>query len=193
MSFVTLEFQGHVHIQTWPCRMQDLPSAPLVPGMTRSVSDVEIQHQLGLRVIAVYKAVKSAGLILVAIAAFRLHQERNFEHLVHMLEHLSLQDSSGMRWRLVGLLQQWGPNKFIAVGIVALAYAAIFATEGIGLWLRRHWAEWFTVIATGSLIPVEAYEMFHKFSWLKLGAFIGNVVIVIYLIRIAVQPHGRKP
>jgi len=62
-----------------------------------------------------------------------------------------------------------------------------------GLWLRKHWAEWFTVVATGSLIPFEAYEMVHKFSWLKLGAFIGNIVIVIYLVRIAMQPHVRKP
>ncbi|GLQ92350.1 DUF2127 domain-containing protein [Dyella acidisoli] len=161
--------------------------------MTKPVSEIEARHSFGLRIIAVYKAIKSVCLILVAIVAFHLHQEQNFERLVHMLEHLSLQDSSGMRWRLVGLLQQWGPSKFIAVGIVALAYAAIFATEGTGLWLRKHWAEWFTVIATGSLIPVEAYEMFHKFSWLKLGAFIGNIVIVIYLIRIAMQPHGRKP
>ncbi|RUL71463.1 DUF2127 domain-containing protein [Dyella choica] len=161
--------------------------------MTKPISEIEARHSFGLRMIAIYKAIKSACLIFVAFVAFGLHQERNFERLVHTLEHLPLQDSSGMRWRLVGLLQQWGPSKFIAIGIVALAYAAIFATEGIGLWLRRHWAEWFTVIATSSLIPVEAYEVLHKFGWLKLGAFIGNVVIVIYLIRLAMQPHGRRP
>jgi len=159
--------------------------------MTQPVSEIEARHSFGLRVIAIYKAIKSACLILVAIVAFDLHREQTFERLVHMLEHLSLQDSSGMRWRLVGLLQEMGPSKFIAIGIVALAYAAIFATEGIGLWLRKHWAEWFTVIATGSLIPVEAYEMAHKFSWLKLGALVGNIVIVIYLVRLAMQPHKR--
>ncbi|HKT27925.1 DUF2127 domain-containing protein [Dyella sp.] len=160
--------------------------------MTKPISDVEARHVFGLRVIAAYKAIKVVCLIFVAFVAFGLHKPENFDHLMHTLEHLSLQDSSGMRWRLVELLQKWGPSKFIAVGIAALAYAAVFATEGIGLWLRKHWAEWFTVIATGSLIPVEAYEMFHKFSWLKLGALIGNIVIVIYLVRIAMQPHGRK-
>ncbi|GLQ90458.1 DUF2127 domain-containing protein [Dyella flagellata] len=161
--------------------------------MTKPISEIEARHSYGLRIIAVYKAIKSVCLIGVALVAFGLHREQNFERLVHMLEHLSLQDSSGMRWRLVGLLEKWGPSKFKAVGMVALAYAAIFATEGIGLWLRRHWAEWFTVLATSSLIPVEAYEMFHKFSGLKLGALIGNIAIVIYLIRIAMQPHGRQP
>lgn len=159
--------------------------------MTKPVSEVEARHSFGLRVIAIYKAIKTVGLIFVALVAFGLHKAENFDHLVHMLEHLSLQDSSGMRWRLVGVLQEWGPNRFIAIGIAALAYAAIFATEGTGLWLRKHWAEWFTVVATGSLIPVEVYEVFHKFNWLKVGALIGNVVIVVYLIRIAMQPHKR--
>lgn len=159
--------------------------------MTKHVSAIEARHSFGLRLIAIYKAVKSVGLIFVALAAFRLHKEQNFNHLLHMLEHLSLQDSSGMRWRLVGILQQWEPRRFVAIGIAALAYAAIFATEGTGLWLRKHWAEWFTVIATGSLIPLEAYEMFHKFSWLKLGALVGNIVIVAYLVRLAMQPHKQ--
>lgn len=160
--------------------------------MTKPVSEIEARHSVGLRVIAIYKAIKTVCLIFVAFVAFGLHQEQNFDRLMHTLEHLSLQDSNGMRWRLVGLLQEMGPSKFIAIGIAALAYAAIFATEGTGLWLRKHWAEWFTVIATGSLIPVEVYEVFHKFNWLKLGALIGNIVIVVYLIRIAMQPHKRS-
>ena len=160
--------------------------------LTQPTSPVEAQHSIGLRVIAIYKAVKTVCLILVAAAAFHLDREQNFEKLVHWLEHLSLSDSNGLRWRLVELLQQMGPSKFVAIGLVALAYAAIFATEGTGLWLRKHWAEWFTVIATGSLIPIEFYETLHRFSWLKLGALVANVAIVIYLVRIALQPRPPK-
>lgn len=157
----------------------------------KSVSGTEARHSLGLRVIAVYKAIKSIGLIVVAFVAFGLHKEKNFDHLVYVLEHLSLADTDGLRWKLVLLLEQMGPGKFVAIGSVALGYAAIFATEGTGLWLRKHWAEWFTVVATGSLIPFEIYEMLHKFSPLKLGALLANVAIVIYLIRLAMQPRGN--
>jgi uncharacterized membrane protein (DUF2068 family) len=152
----------------------------------------ESQHNVGLRVIAIYKAVKTVCLILVAIAAFRLNEQQNFEHLVHWLEHLSLTDSSSLRWKLVTALQQFGPSKFVAIGIVALVYAAIFATEGIGLWMRKHWAEWFTVIATGSLIPLELYEVLERFNWIKLAVLIANIAIVIYLVRIAMQPRPPK-
>ena len=95
----------------------------------------ESRHGVGLRVIAIYEAVKTLGLILVALAAFHLNRTQNFDHLMHWLEHLSLADSNGLRWKLVDLLQQMGPSKFVAIGTVALAYALIFGIEGIGLWL----------------------------------------------------------
>jgi uncharacterized membrane protein (DUF2068 family) len=150
----------------------------------------ETRHGVGLRVIAIYEAVKTVGLILVAIAAFHLDRTQNFEQLVHWLGHLSLADTNGLRWKLVNLLQEMGPSKFVAIGIVALAYAVIFGIEGIGLWLGKRWAEWFTVIATGSLIPLELYETLYHFGWLKLATLVGNVAIIIYLIRVALQPRS---
>lgn len=148
------------------------------------------QRHPGLRVIAIYEAVKTVCLVLVAIAAFHLDHEQNFERLVHWLEHLSLIDSNGLRWKLVNVLVAFGPSKFVAVGLVALGYAVLFGIEGVGLWLGKHWAEWFTVIATGSLIPLELYETLHRFGWLKLATLLGNVAIIIYLVRIALQPRN---
>ena len=151
------------------------------------------EHKVGLRVIAIYAVLKAVALLLIAIAAFHLEHAENFDRLVHWLGHLTLNDSNSLRWRLVDLLQDMGPSKFVAIGIVALGYAAIFAIEGVGLWLGKHWAEWFTVIATGSLIPLELYETIHKFGWLKLATLVGNVAIVIYLVRIAMQPRPKNP
>ncbi|HEY1589632.1 MAG TPA: DUF2127 domain-containing protein [Rhodanobacter sp.] len=161
----------------------DLPATP---------NTLPAQRHPGLRIIAVYEIIKTLCLVLVAVAAFHLDHQQNFERLVHWLEHLSLADSNGLRWRLVGLLQDFGPSKFVAIGLVALGYAVLFAIEGIGLWLGKHWAEWFTVIATGSLIPLELYETLHRFGWLKLATLVGNVAIIIYLVRIALQPRDGR-
>lgn len=152
----------------------------------------ESLHALGLRVIAIYKVIQTFGLLLAAAAAFHLQRQGNVDELVRWLEHLSLTDTSSLRWQLIDALTRLGPSRFAAIGIIALAYAALFATEGTGLWLRKHWAEWFTVIATGSLIPIELYEVVEHFDWLKLGVLVANVVIVIYLARIAMQPHKRR-
>jgi uncharacterized membrane protein (DUF2068 family) len=42
-------------------------------------------------------------------------------------------------------------------------YAGLFTTEGIGLLLRKCWAEYFTIVTTGGLIPLEVYELWRHF------------------------------
>jgi uncharacterized membrane protein (DUF2068 family) len=61
-------------------------------------------------------------------------------------------------------------------------YAGLFSVEGVGLLLRKRWAEYFTGIATASLIPMELYELAKHPSVAKLGVISVNVAIVWYLI-----------
>ena len=85
------------------------------------------------------------------------------------------------------------------LGYAAFFYAALFAAEGIGLYLRKHWAEYIVVIVTGSLLPLEIYELFVKLAWWKFAAVVGNLLIVAYLIhrllldaRFKAQQRKRK-
>lgn len=165
---------------------------PATDPTTSKPPDGPRQRHPGLLVIAYYELAKTVCLVLLALAAFHLDRQENFEHLVHWLEHLDLTGSNKLRWALVSWLVDFGPSKFVAIGLVTLGYAALFAIEGIGLWLGKHWAEWFTVIATGSLIPLELYETLHHFSWIKFAMLAGNVAIIIYLVRIALQPRETR-
>ena len=61
-------------------------------------------------------------------------------------------------------------------------YAAIFLTEGTGLALRKRWAEYLTIVATGLLIPVEVYELWKTPSILKGALLLGNIAIVVFLV-----------
>ncbi|HUE66665.1 MAG TPA: DUF2127 domain-containing protein, partial [Candidatus Acidoferrum sp.] len=74
-----------------------------------------------------------------------------------------------------------GFNHVTLLALSAIAYAALEATEGIGLALRRRWAEYLTVIATGILIPYEAYEVIRHPSLFKVGALALNLAVVGYL------------
>ncbi len=64
----------------------------------------------------------------------------------------------------------------------AFLYSGLQLTEGIGLWLEKRWAEYLTAIATALLLPVEIYEIFEKFTWVRLVIFIVNIFIVWYLV-----------
>jgi uncharacterized membrane protein (DUF2068 family) len=72
------------------------------------------------------------------------------------------------------------PNVTV-LALGALLYAALETTEGIGLAMRRRWAEYLTVIATGVLIPFEVTEVVARPTAFRVGALVVNVAIVVYL------------
>jgi uncharacterized membrane protein (DUF2068 family) len=76
-------------------------------------------------------------------------------------------------------------NKRVVVGISigGFAFALLNLVEAYGLHRRLRWAEWLTVIATASLIPFEIYEVWQRFTPIRVGALALNIAIVIYLIK----------
>jgi uncharacterized membrane protein (DUF2068 family) len=69
---------------------------------------------------------------------------------------------------------------WIALGLAA--YALIELVEAIGLWLVQRWGEYFAVIATSVFLPLEVYELSEKLTALRIGAFVVNVVAVVWLL-----------
>ncbi len=74
------------------------------------------------------------------------------------------------------------PHNLRFFGNVAFFYAAVFATEGVGLFLRKHWAEYMVLVSTGALLPVEFYEIYLKLAWWKMAVVVTNLAILLYLV-----------
>ena len=74
------------------------------------------------------------------------------------------------------------PKQLKALSIGTFLYAALFAVEGIGLWMRKRWAETVTVITTSLFIPLEVYEIFHHFTITRVVVTVVNLLIVWYLV-----------
>jgi uncharacterized membrane protein (DUF2068 family) len=68
------------------------------------------------------------------------------------------------------------------VGAAVLGYAAVEGIEAVGLWLQKRWAEYLTFLVTASFLPLEVYELIHKFTPFKVLALIINLAIVAYLL-----------
>jgi len=75
-----------------------------------------------------------------------------------------------------------GNTQLVEFSTVAFLYSALLFTEGVGLWLQKRWAEYLTAIATSLLIPLEIYEIYEKFTWVRVGILVLNLFIVWYLI-----------
>ena len=147
------------------------------------VSDQAPKPRFGvLRTIALYKLVKVVLLLAVAYGELRLRDAS----LVAKLLSWAAAKPYGLEHRIVSWLVQlfsgMSASRVAALRMVTLAYAAVFAVEGIGLWMEKRWAEWLTVVVTASLIPLELWEMFHRPTVGKLAILLGNALIVAYLV-----------
>ena len=69
---------------------------------------------------------------------------------------------------------------YLAIGLAA--YALIELVETIGLWLGQRWGEYFAMVATSIFLPYEIYDLTVKITWLRVGAFAVNLLLVIYLV-----------
>jgi uncharacterized membrane protein (DUF2068 family) len=135
-----------------------------------------------IRLIALFKLVKAITLIAIGVGALKLLHRDMASTLDHWIAVSGL--DPGNRWVEKGIekFSNLTPAKVKALGIVSFIYAGLFLTEGIGLWLMRRWAEWFTIIITSSLVPVEVYELVRHPTAIKILVLIINIVVVIYLL-----------
>ena len=135
-----------------------------------------------LRIIAIYKLVKVLLLLALAYGEVRLHDASLAAKLLTWASARPL----GLERQVVTQLLTWfsgiSASGIHTLRLVTLCYAAVFAIEGIGLWMRKRWAEWMTTIITASLIPFELWELFYRPNVGKVLVLIANTAIVVILI-----------
>lgn len=135
-----------------------------------------------LRTIALYKIVKVLLLLAVAYGELRLRDASLAAKLLSWAQARPY----GLEHRVVTQLLEWfsglSVSRIHALRIVTLAYAAVFAVEGVGLWMQKRWAEWLTTIITASLIPLEAWEIFFRPTIGKVLILLANIAVVAYLV-----------
>ena len=134
-----------------------------------------------LRAIAVFKLAKAALLFAAGIGLLRLLHPDFAQRLTHWARSLAWSYDRGFLQSALGKLTGLDSRQLKALGAGAFLYAILFATEGIGLWFSRRWAEYLTLIATGSLLPFEIYELSRKLTVSRASALLINIVVVIYL------------
>jgi uncharacterized membrane protein (DUF2068 family) len=66
--------------------------------------------------------------------------------------------------------------------IGAFTYSALLLIEGVGLCLRKRWAEFLTVGITASLLPFEFYELYRRVTLSGVVVTVLNIAILVYLI-----------
>lgn len=158
-----------------------------------------MKRPVGLEAIILYKLVKAvaeAGLGGAALWLVLRGAEAGAATLAEiLLEHFTgawaLQAAT-----LVVRAATSAHVKFVAAA--SFADAALSAVEGLSLRAGRWWAPWLVVIATGSLLPWEVWEVLRRPTWGRALILLVNTAVVAYLLRGVAREHraairARRP
>ncbi len=135
-----------------------------------------------LAAIAVFKLLKAALLFAVGFGLIKLLSPGVEPRLVHWAHSLAWSYDRGIVQQALTYITGLDDKHLRILGFGAYATGAVFTVEGIGLWFAKRWAEYLTLAVTASLLPVEIFELFHKFSYARLSGLGLNVAIVAYLV-----------
>jgi uncharacterized membrane protein (DUF2068 family) len=132
--------------------------------------------------IALFKLVKGLLLLAVGVGAMKLLHRDIAQTISDWVDFLRVDPDNRFIHGLLTRLLKLSPAQLKAASVGTFIYAGLLLTEGIGLLLRKRWAEYFTIITTAGLIPLELYELVKHVTAAKVAILAINIAIVAYLV-----------
>jgi uncharacterized membrane protein (DUF2068 family) len=143
-----------------------------------------------LLAIAVFKFIKGAVLLALALGALSFLHKDVASEVEHWLDQLRIDPDNQFIGALLSKLQLVHTKELKELSALGAAYAGLFLIEGTGLLFRKRWAEWLTIVATSSLMPLELYELIKQFTAVRLLALLVNAAVVLFLIYLVRQKEN---
>jgi len=144
---------------------------------------VAVSRGATLVVIGTFKLAKGVLLLALGLGLLQLGHHDVADVLARWTAELHIDPDGRHFGRAVQAIVALDERRLKAISAGLFVYSALFLSEGIGLLLRKRWAEYFTVIVTGSFIPLELYEIARRPSGVRVAVSLLNVAIVWYLAR----------
>ena len=161
---------------------QDM-SPPPASGGTGGRAETERRARL-LPWIAAERAVRGVALLVVGCLLLA-NRHADWGGVARWISvHLGLNPAGRLVSHAIDRAHRLTVRQVTVLGFLSLGYGILELVEGVGLWMRKRWAEYLTIVATALLIPLEVYELAHHATLLKVGGLVVNVLIVAYLVRV---------
>jgi uncharacterized membrane protein (DUF2068 family) len=135
-----------------------------------------------LLAIAAFKLVKGLLLVAVGIGAVKLLHRDLADTVMRWVDILRVDPENRFIHGILTRVLSISPKQLKAASVGTFIYAALLFIEGTGLLLRKRWAEYFTIITTGGLIPLEVFEISRHVTSAKVVVLLVNIAIVVYLV-----------
>ena len=150
------------------------------------------QGPVGFQVIGALKLASTALLLGAGLGIFHMINKDLGEIAERYVARLHLDPDDRLVHAVLEQVSGLTRKRLVLIGAGTFFYALLHAIEGIGLILRRTWAGYFTAIITGSLLPLELYEVARKPTAVRIGVLVVNLVILVYVIVKLIQEHRDR-
>ncbi len=121
-------------------------------------------------------------LALAGFGIFRMMNRDLGESLERIVIHFHLDPENRLVHEAVARVAGIDRAHLKALGVGTFFYALLHMIEGTGLILLKPWAEYLTVIMTGSLLPLEIYEIYERRTAVRLAVLAVNLAIFLYIL-----------
>ena len=138
--------------------------------------------QQGLLLVGIFKLCKAIFFLGVGAGAIHLMHRNLGELVMRIIDALPIDPEGRVVSMVMDKADLIDAHDLRRIGAGAFIYSVLCIIEGTGLLLRKGWAEYFTVILTVLGLPLEAFELMHRVTWLKVGALVTNLLILSYLL-----------
>jgi len=134
-----------------------------------------------LRFIIGYKAFTGLVELVIGFGFFKLINQNVEEAFARLAGSLNLDIDNRILSSVMKQIETMGNGTIVSITFIFLFLGVLNLTEAWGLHLKRRWAEWLTVVATGILIPFELYKVVVRVTFFKVVILVLNAAIVYYL------------
>jgi uncharacterized membrane protein (DUF2068 family) len=142
--------------------------------------------------IAAFKLAQALLFVAIGVGALRLVGKDLGDVLLRLAHHLRFGPESRFVDFILDRASIVNDRMLRRIGVGLFAYAALGITEGIGLYLEKAWAEYFTLGITLSFLPWEIFEVIRKVTPIRSGLLVVNVLVFLYLLKVVVEREKRK-
>jgi uncharacterized membrane protein (DUF2068 family) len=141
----------------------------------------ELNSDRWILLIALFKLLKAAMLVVAGIGALKLLHKDIGEVVQRWVDIFRVDPENIYVHGLLVKLLSVNDRTLKEISAGTFTYAGVFLTEGAGLLFGQRWAQYFTIVVTGSFLPLEIYELVRHVTIAKVLVILLNIAIVIYL------------
>jgi uncharacterized membrane protein (DUF2068 family) len=132
--------------------------------------------------IGVLKLLEALLFVLLGFGVIHVMHRDVGDELTHLFVALRFDPEGRFTSLVIDKASTITPHQLKQITAAVFAHSALDILEGVGLVLRKIWAEFVTIVLSALFLPFEFVALAHHVTWIRIAITTINLAVVVYLI-----------